>query len=888
MIGPRSGGLRTDMVSRLIGRRARALASAATRLLRGRTATAAFTLSVITGLLLPGPAAAGDLAGRAVVPLAQAGNFVTGVVFDDTKNRDGRFDDNEATLPNRTNIVSLQRVDIPAQPVIFASTDSQGRYRFDALVAGTYAVAVIVPTDFEATTRRQREVTVSATAGATVNFGLARANIDRRFLVGVVFDDENRNGSKDGDEDGRDGIRVTLERVDNTEADRTDTTGGNGEYRFDNLTPGTYVVRIRVPSDSVATNSTRREVTISASFDANEDFGLFRQRAANQTATAVAATSVAVQSTSQTVRAAATSAARQAQERAAATGTARASTPIRTPTPTLGPRRAAAQRLAGVTPRLMKFKMEAVTLHSGDQRVDTAAEGLIIVPDKLSMNIIRNGVEESLVIIGTTAYRKGPSTRNVWRSVDFPAIRREIELLAPLDALRALRFLEYADEGPIAIVDEVPTTYYDGEVNTIALWSVLRPPESLPQPIYREMRLQAWVAREDRIIRAERITANILLPIADPSAIPEPIIFDALFAFMEPERPFNIVPPIIPTSTPSLAELEATRTARIEAAAPKPGAPPGTPLPGAPEAEEPLVAEEPTPEPPPEIGAPSQREQMLAAERALVAIATGGQPRTGSTARGNTILLDVPFRTQQDGTAYAETNAGIASLAMTLGAYGIDVAVSDLRALANGLEGNFSAANRTRIETLTRIAERGGLNVMDLYRGPRFNEWTVEQVRENIRRGFPVVTLVQGAVLPGGTPPGASRERFITIIGIDNDEIIYHDPAYPDEGTGAARRMSARTLEQAWLAASTPRLGAAFSQGPEARGLLDVARVPIVATATPAPPPAVATVPVVGTIEPTPAPGPPEGLLGGVPPLLIFFWLILVILLVAILIRSLR
>jgi hypothetical protein len=290
---------------------------------------------------------------------------------------------------------------------------------------------------------------------------------------------------------------------------------------------------------------------------------------------------------------------------------------------------------------------------------------------------------------------------------------------------------------------------------------------------------------------------------------------------------------------------------------------------------------------------PSQREQALAAERALVALATGGQPRTGSYGRGSNIFLDLPFRTQQDNTVYAPTNSGPASMAMVLGGYGTDVAVPDLRALMNGLDGNYSPGATPRIETIARVAERGGLNVLDLYRGARFNEWTVEQVREMIRRGYPVMTLVQGAVLPGGTPPGVARERFITVVGIDGDEIIYHDPAYPDEGQGASRRIPPRILEQGWLAASTPRLAAGFSLGPEGRGMLDSARgevPPGTAVAQGSPTPDLqATVPVIATLEPTPTPAPPEYPFGlPVHPILVLFWLVLVILLVVILIRSLR
>ena len=78
------------------------------------------------------------------------------------------------------------------------------------------------------------------------------------------------------------------------------------------------------------------------------------------------------------------------------------------------------------------------------------------------------------------------------------------------------------------------------------------------------------------------------------------------------------------------------------------------------------------------------------------ALATGGQPRTGSYGRGSNIFLDLPFRTQQDNTVYSPTNSGPASMAMVLGGYGTDVAVSDLRALMNGLDGNYSAGATPR------------------------------------------------------------------------------------------------------------------------------------------------------------------------------------------------
>jgi hypothetical protein len=574
-------------------------------------------------------------------------------------------------------------------------------------------------------------------------------------------------------------------------------------------------------------------------------------------------------------------------------------------------------------------------------------QGQRVGSEQLSMRIKRNEQVDDIVVTANDAYRQR-QTDELWRKVNYDEVRNDLGLLAPLDALVALRCVVRGQDGGQSVVDGSVTRYVLGEVDTLRFWeSSIRPhfggggggggssaptisggsfrsatgrvipsctpPSSGPndleengaQPVYQTMQIETWIGLEDGLIRAERMTARVLPPISDPKKMPDPIDFDVVLTYSDVNKPITIIPPPVPTATP----LPAT-AAPAAAAPPQQGlqpAPQNTPAPAAPTPG--LASAPPGPEETPEVTpeteqpvqpgvvgptgpTPNQREQALAAERALVALATGGQPRTNSYARGNNILLDLPFRTQQDNTGYAPMNSGPASMAMVLGGYGTDVAVSDLRALMNGLDGNYSPGATPRIETMARVAERGGMNVLDLYRGARFNEWTVEQVREMIRRGYPVMTLIQGAVLPGGTPPGVSRERYITIIGIDGDDIIYHDPAYPDEGQGAARRIPARILEQGWLAASTPRLAAGFSLGPEGRGMLDSARgeLPPATAAAGSPTPNLnATVQIVSTLEPTPTAPPPEYPFGlPVHPHLVLFWVVLVVLLLAILVRSLR
>jgi hypothetical protein len=945
----------------------------------------------------PRPSPTAQRAGD-VRPAAVNGNFITGTVWDDSRVRNGIIDDNEGPLEATNSVtIGIERVDTPGvtvpcvggtdNPVNINPVDATGRYRCNVPAPGTYRVTIVIPATFEATTPRQREVVVTTTEGGVANFGLASLDRRIRTVAGVVFLDCNENGIRDlateFDNNPPGGsFTVRLERTDGSNS----LTARSTRYSFDNIDTGSYVVTLVInDADVKATTSTRREVTIGSTFGAVVDFGLIGlnnngacARAANATSTREAATATAVAGRTATAivvsggqnvppgqvpPAAATAIA----VRASATAASFTPTPIPTFTPT--PTQIPTNRLAAAYPRSARFLMQAVARYPDGRRTDMLAEGALIGletivfqdsgqrvgSEQLSMRIKRNEQVDDIVVTAQEAYRQR-QTDEFWRVVPYSEIRNDLGLLAPLDAIVALRCISRGQDGGQAVIDGAVTRYVLGEVDALRFWetsirpqygaggggsstsgaptiaggagrtaqgrvipSCTPPPQSRisggdaaidgAQPVYQAMQVEAWVGLEDGVIRSERMTARVMPPIGDPKRMPDPIELDVVLTYSDVNKPITIIPPPVPTptmipATPAPATAPGASQPNGQTAiqpapdngrpglqAPTPGLI-GFPTPESLGTPEGVITEGDLPQP---SGGqtPSQREQAAAAERALVGLATGGQPRTGSFARGNNIVLDVPFRTQLDNTNYSPTNSGPASLAMVLGGYGTNVAVSDLRALMNGLDGNYSPGALVRIETIARVAERGGLNVLDLYRGARFNEWTVEQVREMIRRGYPVATLVQGAVLPGGTPPGAARERFITIIGMDGDDLIYHDPAYPDEGQGAARRIPARLLEQGWLAASTPRLAAGFSLGPEARGMLDNARSteaqpggsPV---ASPSPD-LQATVQVIATLEPTPAPPAPEYPFGlPVHPILVLFWLILVVLLLVILVRSLR
>ena len=303
-----------------------------------------------------------------------------------------------------------------------------------------------------------------------------------------------------------------------------------------------------------------------------------------------------------------------------------------------------------------------------------------------------------------------------------------------------------------------------------------------------------------------------------------------------------------------------------------------------------LPTSEPTPRPTATIRPTPTRtpmpldNQQAAAERAQAALASPSQPRTGSKRNGEDVLLDVPFRSALDGSHYADTNSGSAAIGMALDAYGFNAATPDLRSLANVLGRSYDWDQSPRLFYLVRVAEQSGLRGLGLYSGTRPAIWTIDDVRTRVRAGYPVLTMIRP---PEASGPGElGRERYVLIIGVQNNTLIYHDPAFPDTG-GAQRTMTAEGLTKAWGGSPESGQAAAFSIGTNELGLFaapedlvqaqqQVERPTVTPTAgvepqasldfaTPAPRPVETTTQPTLPTEPTPSSGLP------IHPLLIAF-----------------
>jgi uncharacterized repeat protein (TIGR01451 family) len=177
---------------------------------------------------------------------------LAGIVFVDSSD-DGVPQSGERGLAGVA--VHLTGTDAAGRPVDRTlTTDADGHYRFDDLLAGTYAMAETQPVGFgdgkDAAGSAQGTVAndnISAIALPTGTDATGYAFGERgQGQGGTVYVDTNLNGVQDPGEPGIPGVTIELQKPDGVVV-KTVTTGPDGRYDFADIEAGDYVVVERQP-----------------------------------------------------------------------------------------------------------------------------------------------------------------------------------------------------------------------------------------------------------------------------------------------------------------------------------------------------------------------------------------------------------------------------------------------------------------------------------------------------------------------------------------------------------------------------------------------------------------------------------------------------------------
>jgi len=185
---------------------------------------------------------------------------ISGYKFNDL-NGNGAMDSGEAGLDGWTIVLTM-----PDQTEVQTTTGFDGYYRFEGLAPGLYTVRELQKAGWDSTTSESQQVNLTDSDVTGINFG----NRARTYSIsGTLFEDVNNNGANDG-EPGVKGWEIRLTKPDATES--VATTGDDGSYRFEDLTPGVYTLRVVLqPGWNVSISS--KDVSITDTDQSSVDFG---------------------------------------------------------------------------------------------------------------------------------------------------------------------------------------------------------------------------------------------------------------------------------------------------------------------------------------------------------------------------------------------------------------------------------------------------------------------------------------------------------------------------------------------------------------------------------------------------------------------------------------
>ncbi len=156
-----------------------------------------------------------------------------------------------------------------------------------------------------------------------------------------------------------------------------------------------------------------------------------------------------------------------------------------------------------------------------------------------------------------------------------------------------------------------------------------------------------------------------------------------------------------------------------------------------------------------------------------------------------------PYRSQLDGSPYAEANCGPTALGMALDAFGVNVTPRQLRSEALDAQHMYGNGVGTLITALAQVVTNHGLSALDLHsEDGSLRRWSLDEIRAHIQAGHPVIVQVRYRSLPGRGGAYYFGDHYILVTGIVGDGFLYNDPIDID-GLGWDRVISGATLRVA-------------------------------------------------------------------------------------------
>jgi len=182
---------------------------------------------------------------------------------------------------------------------------------------------------------------------------------------------------------------------------------------------------------------------------------------------------------------------------------------------------------------------------------------------------------------------------------------------------------------------------------------------------------------------------------------------------------------------------------------------------------------------------------LVAAAAPRAALAADPTPPPGVAA--------APYRSQFDGSAYAETDCGPAALGMFLGYFGEQFTTLELRASANQQMRSSDPNNGTSWEALVYAANVHGYQQHSLYSvGKTYRKWSLDDLWLELSDIRPAMLLVRYQYLPGNEGSGFAGDHYVLVLGRDpQGNVVYHDSAFRSQA-GAYRAMTPAQLARAW------------------------------------------------------------------------------------------